>query len=412
MQNKITDAEIIHRLRTIQEMNGKTRAQVAAKLGISGAQVGWTNQQAKARGLTADTVIADPLEIAKNENKLLKAALAEARKDKEDAASIRQEIYELAARTPAPPKWLVKQGTAGHRGTPFLLCSDWHFGETVKSEEVGGTNEFNSEIARQRAERLFKTTVDLAFNHMGRSKIKYPGIICALAGDMTTGEIHPDLIDTDRRVLETLNDLEEVLIPGLTLLADHFGLVYVPCVCGNHGRNTLKRRTSAYVHTNYEWHLYTSLEKHFRRIGDKRVQFDIPDETDIYFKSYGHKYLLTHGDNLGVKGGDGMIGALGPITRGAIKVGRSEAQIGRDFDTVVMGHWHQKLIGPGNSYIVNNSLKGYDTYARLQLRAPYTRPSQALWFTHPEHGITAHWDVYLDKLRNASENKRWVEFQK
>lgn len=412
MHNKLTDAEIVQRLRIMRDMEGKPKDEIAAACGIAGSMLRTTRREAEARSLTADTVVVDPIASLTAENKVLKAALRATQKDQDTAAKIREEIYELAARTPKPPKWLVREGTAGHRGTPFLMCSDWHFGETVKPEEVGGVNEFNTEIAIARAEKLFKSAVALSFEHMGRASVKYPGIICALGGDMVTGEIHPDLIDTDRRVLESLNDVEESLIAGITLLADHFGFVYVPCVPGNHGRNTLKRRTSAYVHTNYEWHLYCSLEKHFRRLGDIRVQFDIPDETDCHFRSYGHRYCLTHGDNLGVKGGDGMIGALGPIMRGTIKVGRSEAQIGRDFDTLVMGHWHQKIIGPNNCVVVNNALKGYDTYARLQMRAPYTVPSQALFFTHPEHGITAHWDIFLDKKRGATDNKKWLEFQK
>lgn len=160
------------------------------------------------------------------------------------------------------------------------------------------------------------------------------------------------------------------------------------------------------VFDNFDWLIYCNLERHFR--GNRHVSFQIPEESDAYFELYGHRYLLTHGDSLGVKGGDGIIGAIGPITRGTMKVHRSEAQIGRDFDTLVCGHWHQYITLPG--LIVNNALKGYDEYARLAMRAPYSRPSQALWFTHPEHGITAHWQVYLEGLRQAGDNKQWLKW--
>jgi hypothetical protein len=174
---------------------------------------------------------------------------------------------------------------------------------------------------------------------------------------------------------------------------------------GNHGRSSRKPRLKGRVHTSHEWNIYCNLARYFRP--SKHVQFLIPGETDAYFKVFGHRYLLTHGDSLGVRGGDGIIGSIGPIMRGSIKVGRSESQIGRDFDTIVMGHWHQQLWLPG--IVVNNSLKGYDEFARLALRAPYSRPSQALWFTHPEHGITARWDVFLEGQRQASEGSKWVE---
>ena len=153
------------------------------------------------------------------------------------------------------------------------------------------------------------------------------------------------------------------------------------------------------VYTSHEWNIYCNLERHFRK--DKRISFLIPGESDAYFSVYGHRFLLTHGDSLGVKGGDGIIGSLGPIMRGALKVGKSEAQIGREFDTVVMGHWHQALWLPG--IIVNGALKGYDEYARLAIRAPYSRPSQQLWFVHPEHGITAKWEIFLDEKRVSTD---------
>ena len=161
------------------------------------------------------------------------------------------------------------------------------------------------------------------------------------------------------------------------------------------------------VYTSYEWNIYCNLIRHFKR--SKHVQFKVPSETDVLFDVCGHRYLLTHGDSMGVKGGDGIIGALGPIMRGSLKVHRSEGQIGRDFDTLLIGHWHQYITLPG--LIVNNSFKGYDKFARLALRAPYSRPSQALWFTHPEHGVTAHWQVYLEASRTANEDKTWVKWQ-
>jgi hypothetical protein len=121
---------------------------------------------------------------------------------------------------------------------------------------------------------------------------------------------------------------------------------------------------------------------------------------------FGHRYMLTHGDSLGVKGGDGIIGALGPVMRGRVKLHTSEAQIGREFDTLIMGHWHQYLPMPG--LIVNGSLKGYDEYARLFLRARYQPPIQALWFTHPRRGVTAHWPVYLEDGPEVAADQPWA----
>ena len=92
-----------------------------------------------------------------------------------------------------------------------------------------------------------------------------------------------------------------------------------------------------------------------------------------------------------------------------MKIRNSESQIERDFDTIMMGHWHQYLTLPG--LVVNNCLKGYDEFARSALRAPFSRASQALHFVHPEHGITAHWEVYLQGRKLAQQPKvlEWQE---
>lgn len=340
----------------------------------------------------------------------LRAEIRDKTRENDSAAAIREEIWGLAAHSPAPPAWLsgkaVKNGT---RGGPCLFISDIHYGEVVSGEETGGLNKFNADIAKKRFNRLINTTVDLCFHHMGRAGVAYPGIVTCLGGDMIGGDIHEELARTnDRTSHQSVNDLTDLLASGLSNLADKFGRVFVPCVVGNHGRSDHKPTMKGRVYRNYDWSIYCNLEREFRK--DKRVQLYVPNDADAHFSVFGHRYMLTHGDSLGTAGGDGLIGALGPIMRGKVKIGNSERMAGNDFDTLLIGHWHQYLPLPG--LICNNSLKGYDEYVKLKLRAPYSRPSQALWFTHPEHGITAHWQVYLEGRVPAEKlEKVWVQWQ-
>jgi hypothetical protein len=77
-----------------------------------------------------------------------------------------------------------------------------------------------------------------------------------------------------------------------------------------------------------------------------------------------------------------------------------------------MGHWHTYIPrGDACPVIVNGALKGFDEYARLFLRVPYSRPSQALWFVHPSHGITAQWQVYLDEKRKSADTAKWLTWE-
>ena len=404
---RITDAEIVRRLQIVRDEG--THAKAAAKIGIAVRNVGATVQLARARGLTADTKIVDTEDRLRTENKVLKAELAARIQHNLEADEIRRTIYGLAAMKPEPPKWVVSHKAPKSSGVPMTMWSDWHYGETVNRDEMNGTNEFNRAIAKRRVRRLVETTIDLAKNHM--TKPKYPGLVLCLGGDMISGDIHEELAETnDGSVQQSVLEVGELLIWGIEQMADAFKRLYIPCVVGNHARTTRKPRAKRRVYMSHEWLIYQHLERYFKN--DKRIQFSIPGASDAAFTVAGHRFLLTHGDTLGTKGGDGLIGALGPITRGSIKVGRSEAHIGRDFDTLLMGHWHTYIPrSDASAVIVNGALKGYDEYARTLLRLPYARPSQALWWVHPKHGITAQWPVWLEDQPNPVAQGAWVQWK-
>lgn len=405
MSDHLTDAELVERLR-LQAKHGTDEAAVA--LGIQPSAFRQSLRMAKARGLTAKSTIPDELQQLKAQLRVAQREIASINRHNEDCATLRQTIYGLSEIQPVN-RWTDTVKPHPDRttfGVPVAFWSDWHWGETVLKNQVGGVNEFNLDIARNRVRRLVGTTCDLAHRHMG--KIKYPGIVICLGGDMMSGQIHEELRETNwATVNETLIQLQDELTGVLTHMAKEFGHVQVLGVVGNHGRMTMKPRAKNRAFENFEWGLYQQLERHFSR--DKRFDFHIPEGPDAFFSVLGHRIMLTHGDALGVKGGDGLIGALGPITRGTIKLGRAQAQIGRDIDTIMMGHWHLYTPrGAGCPAIVNGTLKGYDEYAHTILRVPYSRPSQAFFCVHAEHGITAQWEVFLEGTKRAAPAEDWV----
>ncbi len=338
-----------------------------------------------------------------------KRTINDLRHEKDTAEAIRQEIFQLAEYTPEAPKWVNKrESKMGARGAPVLMVSDIHYGEVINADEVGGVNEYNHKISAQRLKRLTETTIDLSTNHMGRASTPYPGMVMCLGGDLIGGDIHEELMATnDRTPHQSVNDLTDLLAGMIEAFATKFGRVYIPTCVGNHGRSTFKGHYKGRVFTNYDWSIACNLERHFRK--EKHIQFSIPSEADCRFDVFGTRFLLTHGDTLGVRGGDGIIGVLGPLARGRMKVGQSEAAIGRDFDVLLCGHYHQLIWLP--SIICNGCVKGYDEYARLALRAPYSPPQQALFFVHPEHGITARWPVILEARKVSPGEKAWASWQ-
>jgi len=202
-----------------------------------------------------------------------KRTIEQQRKDNDTAEKIRAEIFGLSEHTIQPPEWLTgKKIPGGARGGPMTIWSDFHYGEVVNPDEVGGVNKFNMKIAKKRFTRLVDTEIDLCMNHMGRAKVAYPGIVECLGGDSIGGDIHEELMATnDRTPHQSVNDLTDMLAGGIEKMASQFGRVFVPCVVGNHGRSTRKPRMKGRVFTNYDWSIYCNLEREFKK--DKRADF-------------------------------------------------------------------------------------------------------------------------------------------
>lgn len=332
----------------------------------------------------------------------LEASIAAQRRETLDEHYIKSKILELAQMKPRIPAWLLSTAPAhGSPGVPTLLLSDLHWGEVVDPEQVGGVNSYNMAIAHERLRRVVESAVNLLQHHM--VKPQYPGIVLALGGDMVSGDIHEELSATnDQEIMPTALDLWGALAWAVETLASEFGRVFVPAVTGNHGRNTKKIRAKGRNFTSFDWLVYQFLAKRFE--ADERVTFCIPDGPDALYSVYGHRYLLSHGDQF--RGGDGMIGALGPIIRGDHKKRSRNGQIGMSYDTLVIGHWHQLI--QMQRLIVNGSLIGYNEYA-FGNNFGFEPPRQALWITHPGRGITFSMPVQADPKQEQIEQE-WVRF--
>jgi hypothetical protein len=371
--------------------------------GIPSATLRDRNRKAIAAGKkpTVEVTSKDTeLSLANERIRALEAQLVGASKNALSAEAVKREIIKIRDMEPKIPSWVVDANPPrGTPGVPTLLCSDWHWGEVIDPNQIGGVNKYNLAIAHERAKTLIAGTLDLLFHHTVNPK--YPGIVMALGGDMVSGDIHEELTETNELpIMPVVADLFGVLIWCIQTLADKFGNVFVPCVTGNHGRNTKKKRAKGRHHTSFDWLTYILLQKHFE--GDRRISFLIPDGPDAYYRVYNHRYVLTHGDQF--YGGDGMIGALGPIIRGDHKKRSRNGQIDMGYETMLMGHWHQFM--PLDRVIVNGSLCGYNEFAN-QMNFMFERPRQALWLTHPVRGITFRIPVYCDK-KEKQVVKDWV----
>ena len=343
----------------------------------------------------------DPTTI--NEN--LRAELAEAKNQAASAEVMREWIgsTKLVLNELDLPNWVTAPKAAKLPGVPKVMLSDLHWGEVVRPSQIGGVNAYNLAIARKRLRAVVDTTIALC--KILDPTMSYPGIVMPLGGDMVSGNIHDELAASNElNTMPTVIDLYKNLVPAIKLMADTFGNVFLPCVSGNHDRDTKKIWSKDRNHTSFGWLLYQFLSVAFA--DDKRVCFYIPDGSDALYRIYNTRYLLTHGDQF--RGGDGIIGPLGPVTRGEQKKNTRNAAVGQDYDVMEFGHFHKRMLTA--RLRGNGSTKGYDEYA-ADNNFGYEPASQNFWMTHPDHGITFDAPVYCDSAQKTVATA-WVSWKK
>jgi hypothetical protein len=76
---------------------------------------------------------------------------------------------------------------------------------------------------------------------------------------------------------------------------------------------------------------------------------------------------------------------LSPLMLGDARKRQREAAVKRNYDYLVMGHWHQLAFVRG--MIINGSLKGYCEYSFIS-NFQFEPPRQAFWITDARHGVT------------------------
>lgn len=312
-----------------------------------------------------------------------------------DLEDVRKGVFGLDPQSVKVPQWqLSPRSKQKHPEIPMLLTSDFQCGEVIRPEEIDFPNRYNGDVFVERYRSLVDTAIKLAELH--DPQMRYPGFVYNRGGDAISGNIHADLAET-----QSLTCIEQVKlvateeIRGLELLLDAFPQVTVYSVPGNHDRTTFKPRAKRYVDLSYDDLTLFTMEQYFKARGEKRITFSAPRSGDAYYAVFNTRFLLTHGDRMGSRGGQGFIGPAATIMRGIQKIRQQYARQGKAVDYVMHGHYHVAMDLPNG--ISNGSLAGFSEYAKNELRAEPELPSQSMWFVHPHWGITSRRRIQVDR---------------
>lgn len=291
---------------------------------------------------------------------------------KKDAAPI--ELVEITPKT--------KKDKEGNTG--FLIASDWHADEVVKSSTVLGKNEYNREIAEQRIKNFFSNAV-----YMIRKK-SVDNLVLGLIGDLIGGYIHPELEQTNSMSpMQGISFVKNLIISGLKYVHDNLPdleKITVIGICGNHSRTTKKMQFSNGFEMNHEYFMYKDIEHIITLMGMTKFQFVIPESEFAYIDVYGKKLLFAHGHQFRTAGG---IGGIYPsMLRWYSKMNQTIK-----IDKAFIGHYHTSIYT--KEVCVNGSLKGFDAFAMGHGLA-FEEPQQTYVILNEKRGFIFYSPIFAD----------------
>jgi len=275
----------------------------------------------------------------------------------------------------------VRQGKGkGDEEQVVQLLSDWQLGHKTVS--------FNSEVAKQRVQKLLSGTMKIVDLH--RSVYPINTINLFLLGDFIQNEKVGYLVDLSELenilIDQVFQQAVPLLINYISNISEYFQRVNVYCVRGNHGRG----EKGSSEKTNWDDVIYRTLEIRFQN--DERVHFEIAREFYQIVKIWNWKFLLAHGDQ--VRGGSYGI----PLYALLQRMLRWATSMPFRWDALCVGHWHNFAYLEQNQQflIVNGTLVSDDEYIRKSY-GWNASTSQTLFSVHPKQGITWLYRINLDK---------------
>ena len=262
----------------------------------------------------------------------------------------------------------IKTKSSGtQEATAVIVASDWHWAETVHSDNVNGLNEYTTEIAKARAEKFFVNAVKLLNIFKAHSQIDT--LVIALLGDFINGELRDEAMQNNGELtMDELLGVQEALLSGIQFILDNTKVnLIIPCHSGNHGRVTKKVNISTEAGNSLEYVMYHMLARHFQ--SDKRVKFIIPTSYHSFLDINGYTIRFSHGHAIRYAGGVG--GIFVPVKKAIGQWNKA-----RHADLDVFGHFHQ--MRDGGDFICNGSLIGWNEFANF-IKADFEKPKQVFF---------------------------------
>lgn len=363
---------------------------IAAQLGVAKSTAQDAARKLRAEGVRKPVQVPEISPAEVRDASFWRRKAVEATKQADEAEHVLREMAGIYERRPVIPSWTLPGDSGTGRAVGLIHLSDLHVGEVVRSEEVGGVNEYTPEIFKRRFRRMIDASLQIIPRWAADCDLK--GVVVALNGDLVSGNIHAELRETNALTAhEQVALATDEIAAGLRHIADKFGAVLVTVTPGNHGRITEKTHAKRMAALSYDTMIGNILAREFA--SDPRITVNMSAGADIVFPIFGWSVLQTHGDSMGTGGGQGFAGPELPIVRGGKRIKLSGFSTGERYDIMLTAHYHTSS-NPG-TMLANGSMVGYSEYA-VRIRGVPEPPMQWLALIHEKWGLRERVPVVLE----------------
>ena len=275
----------------------------------------------------------------------------------------------------------LKQGA-----TMMVDLSDWHYGQTVRADDIAGLGAYNPAIARDR----LKMMCGQILNVYGEwSKVRpIDTLYINVLGDMVDG----DAIFRGQDWFLSLDLVEQcegavfLLASMIRDLACQIPHVQLMCVPGNHGRaGGRKAREAAPPMLNNEILLYRMIQN---RVSSLRgVKMFVARCPWLGYQLYKHNHLLVHGNATQMWNQIPFYGLGRDLMRNVAMM-----QVIWHYQHVAHFHQEGTMSVSGMRILLNGSVVGPNLFSAEKMKSA-TPASQRFYMVHPEHGVS--WEMAL-----------------
>lgn len=335
--------------------------------GLSQHLQGHEKRREEAQRLLREKRASRTLAELKNQNAVLAKALEDATTKLDTVLTVIEDSSDYVL--PAPKTLRSKKGNPST--VSVTLCSDLHVEERVEGHRISYLNEHNLEISEEKLHRFWRNQVSLI--KMMQAKADVQTHVLWLGGDLFTGHIHEELVETTELTpSQAILWLRKRIMAGIKYLRAELDVprIIVPCTYGNHGRSTHKMRIATAADHSWEWLMYQIMREDLEEQKLDGVEMIVPSGDIFYLHllpDYAVRFL--HGHQITYRGGTG--GLHIPLNKRVEKWDRAKRA-----NVTCFGHYHTKI---DLEYAVGNgSLIGFNAFAESLGFAP--EPAQQVMF--------------------------------